>query len=120
MNLRIKSIRQHFKKTQKEFGESLGVSRDTFASYESGRVVPKNTFIQLLCSEYNVNEGWLRTGEGEMLVQISRDEEVASFVGNVLKGETETFKRRLISMLSRLDEADWEVLEKMAEKIKKD
>jgi len=69
VNQRIKEVRQHYKKTQKEFGESLGVSRDTLASYESGRVVPSKTFIQLLCKTYNVNEEWLTTGQGDFHVE---------------------------------------------------
>lgn len=71
MNERLKQVRKHFAKTQKDFGKSLGVSRDTYASYETGRVVPNDTFIQLLCSLYNVNKEWLRTGKGQMLVQSS-------------------------------------------------
>ena len=69
MNERLKIIRKHFGKTQKDFGTELGVSRDTYASYESGRVIPNNTFVQLLCSTFNVNEAWLRDGTGEMFVQ---------------------------------------------------
>ena len=67
MNERLKIIRKITKKTQKDFGAELGVSRDTYASYESGRVIPNNTFIQLLCSTFNINEEWLRSGTGEML-----------------------------------------------------
>lgn len=72
MNERLKIIRKHFGKTQKDFGSELGVSRDTYASYESGRVIPNNTFIQLLCSTFNVNEEWLRCGTGEMFIQTSK------------------------------------------------
>jgi len=66
---RIKAVRQDTQKTQKDFGKSLGVSRDTYASYESGRVVPSETFMQLLCSVYNVNYEWLTTGQGDMYVE---------------------------------------------------
>jgi transcriptional regulator with XRE-family HTH domain len=63
---RIKVVRKHVKKTQKEFGESLGMSRDVYANIEYGRVEPSKTFIQLLCSTYNISEEWLLTGIGEM------------------------------------------------------
>lgn len=69
LNERLKIIRKHFGKTQKDFGAELGVSRDTYASYESGRVIPNNTFVQLLCSTFSVNEEWLRNGAGEMFMQ---------------------------------------------------
>lgn len=73
LNERLKLIRAHLGKTQKEFGSSLGVSRDTYASYESGRVIPNATFIQLLCSTYNVNKTWLELGEGEMFLSSSEN-----------------------------------------------
>ena len=82
MNERLKSIRKSLSMTQKDFGAELGVSRDTYASYESGRVIPNNTFIQLMCSKFNVNEEWLRTGDVEMFIKTKRttlDELTASY-----------------------------------------
>lgn len=81
---------------------------------------PSNLVINRICKEFNVSEDWLRTGEGEMFIPLSRSQEIADFVSQVLKGEEDTFKRRFIAMLSRLDESDWEVLEKMANEMKKD
>lgn len=66
MNIRLRMVRNHFSKTQKEFGGILGVSRDTYASYESGRVIPNATFIQLLCNTFGINQNWLVNGVGEM------------------------------------------------------
>ena len=50
--------------TQKDFGAALGVSRDVVANLEAGRVPAKDPFLKLLCTTYNVNEDWLRTGAG--------------------------------------------------------
>ena len=44
----------------------LGTSRRAITTYETGLVVPSDTFIQLLCTKFNIDEHWLRTGEGEM------------------------------------------------------
>ncbi len=63
---RIKQFRKSIKKTQAEFGKTLGVGRDTMTNYEIGRVSPPDTFIQLLSTKYNISEEWLRTGEGSM------------------------------------------------------
>lgn len=65
MNERVKQIRKDAKLTQAEFGEVLGASRDSIATYESGRVVPDKTTRMLICSKFNVNEHWLETGDGE-------------------------------------------------------
>lgn len=49
-----------------------------------------------------------------MFVEVSRDEEIAAFVDRVMVEESESFKRRFVSMLSRLDETGWKALEQMA------
>lgn len=68
---RLKLVRKSLtqKTSQEKFGEILGVSRDAIKTYELGKVIPNDTFIQLLCAKFNVNETWLRTGEGEMYIQ---------------------------------------------------
>lgn len=111
---RIKILRKTLKLTQQAFAESLGVSRDTIANVEGGRIEIKDIFILSICREFNVNENWLRTGEGEMFIELSRDEQIAEFVGRTLSTESESFKKRFIAMLAKLDESDWETLEKIA------
>ena len=65
---RLKEIRKSLPKktSQEKFALLLGTTRNAIASYESGKVVPSDTFIQLLCSKFNVSEEWLRTGAGSM------------------------------------------------------
>ncbi|MCI6159354.1 MAG: helix-turn-helix domain-containing protein [Selenomonadaceae bacterium] len=66
MQDRLKAVRKSLKKTQSEFGKTLGCSRDTIANYEGGRAVPTDTFLQLICAKFPINEEWLRTGKGVM------------------------------------------------------
>lgn len=113
MNKRLKSLRKSLGLTQSEFAERIGSVQNTITGYETGRRVPSSQVLSLIAREFNVNETWLRTGEGEMFVPVSRDEQIASFMGELLHEES-SFKCRFISMLSRLDEKDWTVLEKMA------
>ena len=120
MNNRIKELRKSLGLSQTEFGARLGIKQTTVAGYETGGRSPIDAVVSLICREFNVSERWLRTGEGEMFVQLSRDEEIAAFVGSVLAGEEDNFKRRFIAMLSKLNESDWELLEKMIDIIKKD
>ena len=116
MDERIKELRKVLGFTQQEFSDRIGVKRNTVAQYEMGRNPPNDTVITLICREFNVNEDWLRTGDGEMFIERSRDEELAAFFGDLLSGQPD-FKRRLITVLSRLDESEWELLEKMADKL---
>ncbi|MDE6997449.1 MAG: helix-turn-helix domain-containing protein [Oscillospiraceae bacterium] len=113
-NERIKKLRKSLDLTQAEFATRLGVKRNTVATYEMGRSQPSDAAIMLICREFNVNEEWLRTGRGEMFLELSRDDEIAAFVGDVLQNKPNDFRKRFIAMLSRLNSSDWEVLEKMA------
>lgn len=117
MNERIKELRKALGLTQQEFADRIKVKRNTVATYEMGRSTPSDAAISLICREFNVNENWLRTGEGQMFIQVSRDEEIAAFIGDVLSGETGDFRRRLISVLARLDTDQWELLEHIAEEL---
>lgn len=50
-----------------------------------------------------------------MFREISRDEEIAAFVNDVLREESDDFKRRFISALSHLDADGWAGLEQLVE-----
>ena len=119
LNNRIKKLRKALDLTQREFAERIGMKQNSIALIESGKRNISNQAILGICREFNANEDWLRTGNGDMFIEMSRDEEIAAFVGRALSTESDTFKKRFISMLSRLNESDWEVLERMVMNIKK-
>lgn len=114
MNERVKEIRKALNMSGEVFGQSLGVGRATISQIESGKISLTDRNIKNICEKFHVNEDWLREGNGEMFVQLSRDEEIAAFVGRVQFEADDSFKKRFISMLSALDTEDWLVLEKMA------
>lgn len=119
MKDRVKLVRKQEGLTQADFGASLGVSRATIASIESGRQAINDTFIRLLCLKFDIDESWLRTGQGEMYVNISRDDEIITAVSEIFDGEDQ-FKKDLISVLVKLPEEHWSVLaEFAAEMLKK-
>lgn len=115
---RLKFLRkEELNKTQQEFADRLNLSRSNLGNIETGRVEITERTIADICREFDVNELWLRTGEGEMFKKRTRDQEISDFIGNVLSKENDTFKKRLISVLSSLDENEWEVLEMRLKKI---
>ena len=116
LNERIKEVIKAKGMKKIAFAERLNVSQAFVSQLCSGASQPSDRTISDICREFNVSEEWLRTGEGEMFVQRSRDEELSAFFGDLLSGEPD-FKRRLIAVLSRLDESEWELLEKMADKL---
>lgn len=120
MNERLQQLRKQKGLSRQAFGEMIGVSGDVINNLERGRVEIKDDKVKLICSIFNVNEEWFVDGIGDMFVQQTRDEVISQFIGNVQLDEDDNFKKRFISMLARLDESDWEVLEKMATEMAKD
>ena len=111
---RIKEVRKANKLSQTDFGKSLGVSRDIIANLETGRVEPTELIKKSISNEFGVSLEWLETGEGEMMQNLSRDEEIAQFVGKALSHQNDSYQKRLISALSKLSLEEWELLAKIA------
>ena len=116
VGLRIKELRKALGLTQQAFADRLGLKRNTVGGYEIETVAPSDRTISDICREFDVNEDWLRTGQGEMLIKKSRDQEIAAFMGNVLKGDPD-FRRRFIAVLSRMTLEEWELLERKMREI---
>lgn len=123
MNERLKKLRKSLDLTQQEFADKIGIARGNIGAYEVGKNAPSDAVISLICktdfSRGRVNENWLRTGEGDMFMEMSRDEQIEEFIGDLLHGEEDSFKRRLISGLAALDENGWKVLEDFLDSIQK-
>lgn len=64
MKTRLKKIRLAKSLSQEDFGRRLGVTKSTISNIENGRFNATDTMIKLICSEFSVNEEWLRTGAG--------------------------------------------------------
>ena len=70
MNERIKKLRKiHLKLTQDEFSQKINISRSNLANVEAKRIKVTDRVINDICTAFDVNEIWLRTGEGEMFVE---------------------------------------------------
>ena len=117
MNDRIKKVRTALGLSQQEFADRIGIKRGAVANYEVGRNEPIDAVISLICREFNVSERWLRTGDGDMFVQISRDKEIMRFVGDVMQGEDDNFRRRFLLALARLPEEHWADIEDFARQV---
>lgn len=63
---RIQELRKGKKLTQTEFGKMFGVTHAHISSIERGREKPSEMFILFIIEKMNINEEWLRNGEGEM------------------------------------------------------
>lgn len=108
MKNRIKLLRKELGLTQEKFAERLSMKRNTIANYEIGRNEPIDAVISLICKEYNVNEEWLRTGEGDIFKKRLPADEVAYFVEDLLEydGNGNPFYDMIIEMMKTYRELD--------------
>ena len=73
---RIRFLRKDLlKKTLDQFGTTIGLGKGAVSAMETGQRGITDQTILSICREFNVNEQWLRTGEGEMFLQSDPDEE---------------------------------------------
>lgn len=115
MNTRIKDVRKYQNMNQSEFGNRIGVSRDTVANIEGGRIEIKDVVVKSICREFGVSEEWLRTGDGEMFGDRSEKEQIEAFLKDVKVDEG--FKSRFVSMLAQFGPDDWKALEEVVQSI---
>lgn len=113
MKERIKVVRKALGLSQMDFGSKIGVKQGTVAAYESGARIPLDSVIVSICREFNVSERWLRTGEGEMFVQLSREEEITKFAMEIIRDPDSEFQRQLLTTMARLEPAQWKLMEQM-------
>ena len=117
INDRIKHLRKDvLKVTQQEFSESLNISRSNMGNIEIGRIAVTDRVISDICLKYDVSENWLRNGSGDIFISKTRNQLITDFMGDLIKEEDESFKRRLIEALAQLDIEEWELLENIAKK----
>ena len=118
MNERIKELRKNLKLTQQEFADALNIKRGAVANYEIGRNEPIDAVISLICKTFNVNEEWLRTGEGEMFEQMTEQQKLLKYTGMLLKDKDSAIVNAIQSFIvtyEQLDDTSKATLEKIAQ-----
>lgn len=67
---RIKYVRNDFLgMSQRQFAKEIGMGQSGFSSLERGECAVTDRVVKAICMAFNINESWLRTGEGEMCAQ---------------------------------------------------
>ncbi len=108
MKERIRQLRKELGLNQTDFGERIGVKQGSVAGYESGARTPIDAVITSICREFDVNEDWLRNGNGEMFKERSPSDEVGYYVEDLLDydGNGNPFYDMIIEMMKTYTELD--------------
>lgn len=117
LNERISAVVSASGLNKTKFADVINISQPFLSQICSGAKAPSDRTIIDICREFNVSERWLRTGEGEMFLELSRADEIAAYVGRVLKDESAFYQQKLLLFLSRLSPEMLAELEKVADEI---
>ena len=115
---RIKDLRKNYlKMTMEIFGDRIGLKKNSVSQLENGINNPSEQTIKSICREFNVSEAWLRDGSGDMFIPRTRNQIIGDFLNSVMEDNDNSFRKAFIEALSKLDEPEWLVLEKIADEI---
>lgn len=108
---RIIKIREDNGLNQEKFAEKIGLSRNFINQVENGKKNISDRTISDICRLFNVNEEWLRTGNGKPY--ISQDDKLSSYIANIAFGDDD-FIKDLIMVYMELDDTSKNALKKIA------
>lgn len=117
---RVKAIRKAKEMSMEQFGKRIGnISKSTISNIENGNRNLTDLMLKSICSEFNVNEDWLRTGAGgPENMFIPEDMRYLNTVGR-LGNEQNEFKKFCINMLMELPDKYWDYIYEEFKKFEK-
>lgn len=68
MKQRLKEIRKTLGLNQTDFARHLGITQTAYSMIENGNRPLAEKYIKVICSEFHVNEAWVKTGQGDMFL----------------------------------------------------
>lgn len=89
INERVREVRKALNLSQEQFGERIGMVKSGISNIENGSRAVNERIIKLICSEFSVNEEWLRTGEGEMFTQQPNNDIIEAFLNKINASDIE-------------------------------
>ncbi len=86
---RVRELRKAVHMNQTDFGNKIEVAQSYLTNIETAKRPVTDKIFKLICLQsWNgryVNEEWLRTGNGEMFLELLPEDEVAAAVSEVLE-----------------------------------
>lgn len=119
MKDRIKKIRTDAGLSQSDFAKILRISRSAVCKIENGENNPSEQTLELIQTNFRVNDEWLRTGKGDNPYMPSIDER-AGYISNLLENKDDEFCKMVVQIVktySELDEKSKVVLRNFAKKL---
>lgn len=93
----LKLLRKKLDMNQIKFAEKLKLSSAAISRIEKGERNLTDRLAMQICSEFGVNEVWLKTGEGDMFVNSSENELIAETVADIINKDDKFMKKVLLT-----------------------
>ena len=113
METTLKQFRKALGLSQEEVGRRVGVTGVAISRIESGDRALTDRMALALCKEFNVDYGWLTTGQGEMFV--STDDALGGIVDSIMQGDN-ALAKSIFKGFAQFDENDWARLRDLIDK----
>lgn len=104
-------IFMEYAENERDLAEKLGYTKSSFSQILNGKVALSDKFVKKLCSaNENINEVWITSGEGDMLISEAIGSNVITIpadVWEVIRTQAESLKSRdkqieeLVAMLKQ-------------------
>ena len=115
INERIAAVVKASGMTKTAFAEKINVSQPHVSRMVSGESIPSDRTISDICRVFGVSETWLRTGEGEMRLNLDREEELTAIFAQI--AASDDAKARLVKAFAMLPDEAYPKLEEYIKKI---
>lgn len=96
--------------TKTAFAKRINVSQGLVSQMCSGITSPSERTLSDICREFGVDPIWLRTGEGEPFLPVTREDRITEILSKAIDGPS-TALDRLIRALARLPDDAFPLIE---------
>ncbi|MEM6987243.1 MAG: helix-turn-helix transcriptional regulator [Pseudomonadota bacterium] len=97
---RMKRARDDSGLSVDEVCEVLGVKRETYNKWETGKVAPRANKLMMLAGVFNVPPAWLLDGDDEYLQSLDKDQKVKQLRSRL--EQMQAMQNRMLVMLDEL------------------
>lgn len=117
MNNRVKELRTELGLSIRKFAEDINLTAGTISLIENGKRNLTDRSISDICRIYHVNEDWLRTGEGSMFQERTREIEIAEMTAAMYKADENDFRYQLMKLIAQLSPDQIHTLREIVEQL---
>jgi transcriptional regulator with XRE-family HTH domain len=115
INERIAEVVKSSGMTKTAFAEKINISQPMISRLCAGTTGTSDRTISDICRVFGVSETWLRTGEGEMRLNLDRKEELTAIFAQI--AASDDAKARLVKAFAMLPDEAYPKLEEYIKKI---